>query len=298
MGVMYGGLLADSGQQVTLIDIRRDVIDTINRDGLHIDGASGNRHVKVAAVLADDATGPADVVIVQAHTDGTDDAAQCAARLLAESGYAVTLQNGIGNVEALVDALGPKRVLGGISYNSVTATGPGRVKHTNPGPTWIGELDGSHTDRVQALGESFSQAGMETKISDNIIGVIWNKFIVSCAIHPISALSGLMSDEIANVPAATELQDKLLEEILAVVRAKGITLADEDPVHKIKNISTATPVKPSMLQHIDQGRPTEVDSQNGALLREAEKVGISVPYNQALTYMVKARSASRSMQGI
>ena len=296
MGVMYGGFLADSGQHVTLIDIRRDVIDTINRDGLRIDGTSGDRHVKVDAVMADDATGPADVVIVQAHTDGTAEAAQLAAHLLTESSFAITLQNGIGNVESLVHALGPKRVLGGISYNSVTGAGPGHATHTNSGLTWIGELDGSQTDRVQTLCEVFNQAGLETKISGNIMGVIWNKLVVSCAIHPISALSGLMAGEIATVPAANELQDKVLEEILAVVHAKGIALSDDDPIGTIKKISKTVLIKPSILQHIEQGRPTEIDSQNGALLREAEMLGIPVPYNHTLTLMVNARSAQTAKQ--
>ena len=124
--VCMGVYLAEAGHEVTLIDIRPDIVEAIKRDGLRLDGVRGEHRTTVDSATPDTASGPSDVVIVVAHTDGTLAAAQLTARLLTDDGCAITLQNGIGNVEALVDAIGPQRVLGGSSYNSATFNGPGR----------------------------------------------------------------------------------------------------------------------------------------------------------------------------
>ncbi len=288
MGCLHGARLAHSGHDVMLIDVRRDVVDAINRDGVHVDGVGGELHVSMRAQTDDDATGPADAVFVLAHTDGSQDAARTASRIIADEGYAITLQNGIGNVEALTDALGRQRVLGGNSFNSASSTGPGRVTHTNRGPTTIGELDGTETDRARSLRDALEQAGIPTQISGNVMGVIWSKFIHSCAITPICAVTGMRAGMIAGCPSADSLQDRILQELLAVARARRIKLADDDPAPAIKEVCRTSPVKPSMLQHVEQGRPTEIDALNGALLREAKAVGIETPYNEAITLMVKA----------
>ena len=291
MGSLYGGGLAASGHEVTLIDAWSEVVEAINRDGLRLDGIGGDRRIGVQAATPDTASGRVDYALVQVDANNTAAAAQCAQRLVGDDGCAITLQNGIGNVETLSDCLGKDRVLGGISYNSVTNTNPGHATHTNAGHTLIGELDGTRSDRVQLLCEALEGAGFETVISDNIIGVIWNKWIHNSAINPISAVTGLLAGEIAGNPAADELQDHLLSEILEVVRAKGIVLADENPAVEIKETSATVMIKPSMLQHMESGRQTEIDSQNGAVVREGQALGIPTPWNHAITLLVKARSA-------
>ena len=290
MGSLYGGRLAEVGHEVTLIDIRAEVVQTINRHGLRLDGIGDDRRIAVRAKTPDEADGAADYVLVQVDANNTVAAAQCVQRLLEDNGCVITLQNGIGNVEALTDVLGECRVLGGVSYNSVTNTRPGHATHTNAGQTVIGELDGVRTHRITLLGDAFREAGFETVISENIVGVIWNKWIHNSAINPITAVTDLLGGEIAGNPAANELQDHLLAEILEIVHAKGIVLADNNPEIEIKQTSATVMIKPSMLQHMEQGRMTEIDAQNGAVLREGKTLGIPTPWNHAITLMVKARS--------
>ena len=296
MGCLYGARMSGLGHQVLLLDIRPDVVDVINRDGVLLDGASGRFKVAVTAAAPDEAQGPIDLISVHTHTDGTADAARVASRILAPDGCAITFQNGIGNVEALVEAVGQHRVLGGISYNSASSAGPGRVTHTNAGITWIGELDGTESAQVAGLYRLLEEAGFATRVSDNIMGIIWDKFIHNCAINPICAMTGLLANEVSTVPEADALQDRLLEELLALVRARGIRLVDEDPVESIKETCRTVAVKPSMLQHVEAGRPTEIDAQNGAAVRQGRALGISTPYNEAVTMMVKAQSA-QAMRG-
>ena len=288
MGCLYGARLSDAGHNIAMVDVRENVVEAINDHGLLVEGVSGRVQAKASAATPEAATDPADLVCVQAHAGGSSDAALLARRILTPGGCAITLQNGIGNVEALVDQLGERQVLGGISYNSASSTGPGRSQHTNPGVTWIGELDGSATDRVQTLSATFEGAGFETTISDNIIGVIWGKFVHNCAINPVAALAGLRADELSRCPSADALQDRLLDELLALVKAKGVQLVEEDPVEAVKETCRTTAVKPSMLQHVEAGVATEIDAQNGAAVREGRALGLSMPYNEAVTLAVSA----------
>ena len=290
LGCLHGVYLSNGGHDVTLVDIRSEIVDAIERDGLRVDGVRGDHGAAVGAATPDKAQGPMDMVLMLVHTDGTAEAAKLAARLLVDDGAAITLQNGIGNVEALSEALGPGRVLGGISYNSASFNAPGHTTHTNAGPTLIGELDGTQTKRTEQLAAALEPVG-EVRISDNIIGVIWNKFVQSCAMHGLCALTGLMAGEIANHPEAEAVRDLAFAEAMAVAAAKRITLSDSDPMASVRRISSTVFVRPSMLQHVEQGRVTEIDSQSGALVREGKKVGVATPVNEAITLLVKARAA-------
>ena len=269
--------------------------------GLRLSGIAGDAVIALKAVyvpeggegaLAGESSG--DMAIIFADANSTAKAARAAKRLLKPDGFALTLQNGIGNIEALAAELGQGRVVGGLSYHSAAMVEPGHAVHTHRGPTWLGELDGGmESARLVELAEILRSAGFEPTIVGDIMGQIWTKFIHNCAINPISAVSGLRVGEISRVPEADALQTKIIEEALAVVAAKGIQLVDDDPMASIKKFCLAKFNKPSMQQHMEGGRRTEIDALNGALVREGEALGIATPYNRAITWMVKARQAER-----
>ena len=154
MGGLYGGAMAEAGADVTLLDIRQDHVDQINRDGLHITGLTGDRHVRLPATTDPAAVGKADLVFVQTDINATRAAAESAKAVLADDGCAITLQNGIGNVEILAEVLGAERVLAGVSYHSAALTGLGATRHSShslEAITWVGELDGRRSQRVDGL---------------------------------------------------------------------------------------------------------------------------------------------------
>lgn len=290
MGGLYGLRLSAKGHKVDFLDVNQAHVDAINRGGFRLSGVTGDNSYPVKATTqAGGLAGTADVVLFHPHTTGTVAAAATAATVLKPEGWAVTLQNGIGNVEALVDTLGKERVVGGISYHSAAMAGPGHSVHTNAGQTYLGELDGGGSPRVEAFAAALRDAGFEPEIAPDITSVIWSKFVHNCAINALCAVSGMRSGEVARHAAASELQTRILEEVMAVVKAKGITLTQSDPIGYIKAHTFLRFNKPSMQQHMEAARPTEIDSLNGALVREAKALGIPVPFNEALTLMVKAR---------
>ena len=290
MGGVYGLSLIDAGYEVDFLDVNLDHIKSVKKDGFRLSGIGGQRVKKVnISAHENDFVNSADVVLFHAHTTGTKSAANSVATVLKPDGWVITLQNGIGNIEALSAVLGEERVVGGISYHSAALEDLGHVSHTNDGTTFIGELNGAISKRVKDLAEAFKKASLSPEITTDILGVIWGKFVVNCGINPLCAVTGLRSGEIARNNAAAEMQTKILEEIMAVVEAKGIKLPNNDMITYVKRLTRARYNKPSMQQHIEAGRLTEIDALNGALVSEAKSLNISVPFNKALVNLVKAR---------
>jgi 2-dehydropantoate 2-reductase len=295
MGSTYGGLLRHAGHDVTLVDVWSEHLEAINRDGLHLDGISGDLRLAIPTLVEPKERAVADVAFIQVNAYDTAAAAQTARKVLKDTGYAVTFQNGVGNIETLQEALGPGRVVGGLSYHSAAMIGPGHARHTHRGPTWLGELDGSRTPRLQALFDALQAAGLQPTIVDDILSFIYTKLILNSAINPICAAMGIRVGEIPRTPGADELQTRVIQEALAVLKAKGIKLADPDIMGTIKAHCRAKFNKPSMLQHMEQGKKTEIDSLNGAITRMGRELGVPTPYNEALTWMVQGINAHRRL---
>lgn len=293
MGGVYGGLLKRAGFDVTLIDPRVDHMSVIQREGLTVEGVRGQHVIQAPAKLTYAGLPPGDLAIIFTDANSTRDAARAAKQLLKPEGFAMTLQNGIGNVEALVEELGKERVIAGVSMNSAASPQLGHAAYTNAGMTSIGELDGRTTARVHEVAGMLNKAGIETTVVPNPMAYIWSKFILNCAINSLTAITGLRSGEMYRTPEVNALQDRVIDEILAVVERKGVELAEPNPRKKIKDHCRIRYNRPSMMQHMEQGRRTEIDALNGALVREAKALGLAVPYNEAVVAVVKGLERSR-----
>jgi 2-dehydropantoate 2-reductase len=159
------------------------------------------------------------------------------------------------------------------------------------GLTSVGETagDAGATTRVQAVVEALRGAGFEAEHEPNVMGLVWQKFAVNCAVNAIAATTGLRGGEIVRLPELDAFQDRVLEEIMAVTHAKGIELPNPEIAAKIKAQCHKKFNKPSMLQHVEAGRRTEIEALNGALIREAKALGIKTPNNEALVALRKGR---------
>ena len=293
MGGVYGGLLARAGCDVTLIDPREDHIRKIQGEGIAIEGMRGTHVIKLPAQCDCAGLAPADLAIIFTDSNSTRDAAKSARQVLKPDGFALTLQNGIGNVEALIAELGRERVVAGVSMNSAANPAAGRCAYTNVGMTSIGELDGRDSQRTKQVADMFNKAGIPTEIIPDPMNWIWGKFVLNCGVNALTAITGLRSGEIYRTPEVSALQDRVIDEIMAVVERKKLQLPEKDPRKKIKDHCRICYNKPSMMQHIEQGRRTEIDSLNGALVREARALGIATPYNEAVVAIVKGLEKSR-----
>ena len=175
-----------------------------------------------------------------------------------------------------------------LGLESAARTWPGRIAHTHLGKTVLGELDGRTTPRLEAVAALFAAAELPVDITSNIQGHVWQKFILNAALDPLAAITRLRLGDIAESAAATALVHRILDEVLAVVAAEGIELPDPDPRASILGHVVGRLNKPSMLQHVEQGRHTEIDALNGALLGHAARHGIACPVNTTIVQLVQA----------
>lgn len=289
LGCVYGGNLARIGEQVALIDVWHEHITRINAQGLRLEGLTGDFTVYPFATADPYAAPQADVVLVCVNAYSTAHAAESARIVLKPDGCCLTLQNGVGNVEILTDVLGAHRVLAGLSFQSGDLVEPGFVRHTNNGATYLGELDCERTPRLAELERLFTESGLNPVVVDDVIATIWAKFVHNCGINALCALTDLRPNQIHQVPEMDAFQTGIIEEAVALVRAKGVTLPDADPVAVIKEYCAHKGHRPSMMQHLDRGQRTEIDSLNGYVAKESARMGLSAPCNDALTKLMKGR---------
>ena len=289
MGCLYGANLARAGEQVTLLDVWEEHLQAIQEKGLAMEGLHGEFVAEVAATTDPGTVSGVDVAIVCVNGYNTRAAAEAACGMLAAEGCVLTLQNGLGNLEILTEVLGEGRVVGGLTFHSADLQAPGQVRHTNKGPTYLGELDRAKTARLETIRGAMERAGMQPQVEEDIVATMWGKFVLNCSINPLCAISDLRPGHICEVEAFDEFQSKIVEEVLALIAAKGIQLADPTPLESIKKYSAKKFHRVSMQQHLLRGRPTEIDSLNGYVVRESERLGLQAPYNDALTRIVKGR---------
>ena len=291
MGSVFGGLLAAGGCDVWLVDGWQEHVDALRRDGLRIEVGESQRIVPVNATTDPARVGPVDLVLVQVKSTETDAAVRRSRPLVGDETTFLTLQNGLGNREAIAAVVGEERALAGVTYDSAAMVGPGHVRHTNVSRTYVGEMDGRTTPRVERIAATFSAAGIPTSVSDSLLDLQWGKLLVNAAANAVAAIAGCTAGELARHASARELTRLVAEETATVARAVGAHLPD-DPAAKVHQaLAAAGDSKPSMLQDVERGRWTEIDAINGAVVRAGEGVGVPTPYNRCLTLLVRAIEA-------
>ena len=289
MGGVIAGALARAGVDLTIIDTDADHVTAMSR-GLRVENFEMDHAWPVHAMTAPNGDGWADLAVIMTPAFETAAAARTAGRVLRQAGSAVSCQNGLGNAEALVEVLGEARVFMGSTRASADRPMPGRPRVTKMDPTVVGELNGSTSGRTVWLADALTRGGMPTDVTDNITGVLWSKFIHNCCINAPSAITGLRMGEVTRVDGLAELRWQIAEEALAVARVLDINLEYPDPIPMMKQHVWQKFTKPSMLQHIDQGRPIEIEAINGYLVAKADRLGIDVPANRMMTALARGRA--------
>ena len=287
MGSLFGSFLARSGQDVLLIDIWQDHIDAVNSRGLAIetDGSTTRVNLRASNDIGDGKD--SDLALIFVKSTQTRQAAAQAAECLNDRGKVLTLQNGMGNADIISEFVDPERVIAGTTSQGATMLGPGAIRHAGKGPTLIGMWAKRDHAGLEAIRDTFTKAGFDTQIEDNIHLVIWKKLIINVGINAITALTGIKNGNILDSPPTGELVRAVVKEASDVALAHGTTLPD-NIVDQVFVVAKATATnRSSMGQDVDHKRQTEIDAINGAVVRLAEDKNIPVPVNRTLTALVK-----------
>jgi len=281
MGSLFGSMLSKVSE-VSLIDINHDHVEAIRKNGLKVenmDGSSSTFNLMITD-RPEELSHRVELAIVFTKSCNTRDAAYTARAILDPRGTALTLQNGIGNLEVIRDVLGPENALAGVTSHGGTFLGPGNVRHAGIGRTHIANM-ASKKMLIEKIAHVFNAAGIETSLSDNVNSLIWGKLIINVGINALTA--------ICRVPNGVDA----VSEAVAVADALGVTLPYDDPVAQVKKVCDATAAnQASMLQDILKGACTEIGAINGAIVDKAETLEISTPVNRFLYRIIKAIEAT------
>jgi 2-dehydropantoate 2-reductase len=296
MGGAMGALLARAGNDVTLVDVWKEAVEAINRDGLKIQNKAGETAVqRVRAVTSPAEAGqPVDLVLVFVKCYHTAEAVKSAASIIGANTTVLSLQNGWGNGPRIAEIVGPEKVLLGVCYHSATVLGPGRVLHAGQGKTFMGELDGRDSDRLRSIARAFNAAGIEVATSGQVVKEIWSKLALNVATLPTSSTIKLTADRLCDTDAMQSLMRELLREVVAVAAAQNIPLDFDERWGAITGLlkKLAPNTKGSMLQDVEKQRVTEIDVMNGAIIEAGRRLNIPTPYNNAMLWLIKAMEAT------
>ena len=294
MGTLFGARLRRAGYEVFAIDRDEKRAKALSESGIELeetDGTALKVHIPVLWRGAD--AWPADIVMIFVKSYDTEGAVRSALHASTPNTIFVTLQNGIGNVEKISEIVGVERVVGGITSEGSLLLSPGRARHTGEGKTILALPSGSKAD-IRLVSSVLSSSGFETEIWDDLESAIWGKAIINAAINPVGALTGLPNGALAELEETRDLMASLSEEGSKVARAKGIQIPFDDPFQTVLDLCRATARNlNSMLQDLLRGRRTEIDSINGAIIREGEAMGVKTPANLVVYKLIKALERTR-----
>jgi 2-dehydropantoate 2-reductase len=224
------------------------------------------------------------IVLVKSYQ--TEKVAKEIKKFLSPKGVALTLQNGLGNYEALINELGEERVAQGVAMQGANMIEAGRVRDGGRGSIHVAE----HPRLEKWIGV-LRGAGIEVHQSpiSNLQSIIWNKLLINVPINPLTALLRLTNGELLKRESALQIADQAVDECLAVMAAKGIPPPHHSPHDRYRQVLAATSAnRSSMCQDIVRGAKTEIESINGAVVREGNNFGVPTPINKTLCSLIKA----------
>lgn len=292
LGSTIGGTLAQGGSEVYFVDQWKEHIDKINENGLKMTDEKEDWYVKVDARTSAEGMGPVDLVIVLVKSFATKEAVSQLkeTNVIGENTLVMSLQNGLGNEETIAEVVGEANVISGKTYVGGRLLSPGYVSAGVKGKyTYIGELTGEITDRIQAVCDEFNKAGLLCEVSDNIKGLIWDKLLINVAAGALCGITRLPYGPLYEEEYIKETAVAAIQEGMDVAKAAGVKLKSEDPEYPWYAASEGLPetFKTSILQSLELKRPTEIDFINGSVVEWGKKFGIPTPVNRTLVTCVK-----------
>ena len=282
MGSVYAGLFASAGHEVWAIDRWREHVEAIREKGLRVEGASGDRTVRIHATTEPREAGPCDLVVLATKAMHVSQAAEALKPLLGAQTPVLSIQNGLGGPDAAASILGRERVMVGVVGGfGASMKAPGHAHHNGMELVRLGEFGGPITERLKKVEQVWSGAGFRVKVFDDIDKLVWEKLLCNCAYSGPCGIAECTVGEVMADPDLARVSAACATEGFEVARERKINLGFADPVAYVRDFGSKIPhARPSVLLDLMAGRKSEIDVINGAIPR---------PVNQAVTQLVRAK---------
>jgi 2-dehydropantoate 2-reductase len=285
MASLFAAKLAAAGRRIRMLASWEEGLQAIRTQGIRLaDSAGMGRSYPVAISRDPDECKGSHHALVLVKAWQTERVGQQLRSCLNEDGLALTLQNGLGNLEILQAALGDDRAAAGVTTVGATLLAPGRVKPGGDGIIYLG------TDRrLRPFADLFRMAGFSVEEVSDTSGLAWGKLVINAAINPLTALLRVPNGELLRRPAARMLMSAAASEAAGVARALGIHLPYSNAVQAVESVAKRTGENlSSMLRDVLRGAATEVDAINGEVVRGGERAGVPTPVNLTLWQLMKS----------
>ncbi|MDW8469667.1 MAG: 2-dehydropantoate 2-reductase [Burkholderiales bacterium] len=291
MGSVYAALFASAGHEVWAIDRWAEHIEAILERGLRLEGASGDRTVRIRATTDAREAGPCDLVILATKAMHVAAAAESAKPLLKGDTPVISIQNGLGGPETAAAVLGRERVMVGVVGGfGASIRAPGHAHHNGMELVRLGEFGGPITPRLKAVEALWRGAGFRVKVFDDIDQLVWEKLVCNCAYSGPCAIAECTTGEVMADPDLARVSAACATEAFEVAKGKGIRLDIADPIAYVRDFGAKIPkARPSVLLDLMARRRSEIEVINGAIPRVARELGMQAPVNEAVTALVLAK---------
>ncbi len=299
LGSLIGAGLHRYGYPVVLYSTNRAHISAISDKGLVLEKLSGEEVVLHPPACADIDELPwiPELVLTLVKSRNTTDAVRYALPACSINTSFLTLQNGIGNAEAIRHLVGGDRVLAGTTAQGATLVGPGRVRHGGQGPTHIGRPGANADDLALQTAKILDSAGFPCQTTNEVDHLIWKKLLVNVGINAITAVARVPNGWIADNPSAGELAEQAVVEAREVAARYGFSFAGEVAQEVLQVADRTRSNHSSMYQDVAAGKPSEIEAINGAVEKMARACDMQVPVNWALTRLIRLMDAVNAQEG-
>jgi len=292
MACLFGARLAPHAD-VTLLGSWPEGLEALSHAGIRLDADGTSTRARVHVTSDPAECGGARMAVVLVKSWQTERTAAQLAGCLAGDGVALTLQNGLGNLEHLQAALGIERAALGVTTVGATLLGPAHVRLGGLGPTYLAQHP-----RLEPLAALLQEAEFEIQLAQDLESLVWGKLAVNAGINPITALQRMENGGVLEHAEARAVATAAAQEVAAVAAARGTDMPFQDAGEETLAVAQRTAHnRSSMYQDILRGAPTEVDAICGAVVREGQKHGVPTPVNWTLWQMVRVLAA-RQEEGV
>ncbi|MEQ8154080.1 MAG: 2-dehydropantoate 2-reductase [Clostridiaceae bacterium] len=287
MGCLYGAYLSKNNE-ITMIDIYKPQVDSINEKGLVMLENGQEKKYDVQAVLSGTDIGCADIVVVFVKSTQTYEAIKENQKLINDKTLILTLQNGAGNDRDILNFAPKENIIIGTSKHNSVGIGLGKIHHTASGVTTIGTMDpDSSNDRIVA--DILNKSGLQAVISDDIQRIIWSKLFVNMSINTLTALLQTRIGYMIKNKNAWDFARRVVYEGVEVAEADGTYFDRRETLEMVRQVCIeAGDGYTSMYQDRKNKRLTEIDKINGAVVEQAKLYGVPTPYNSLIVDLIHA----------
>ena len=278
-GGFFGAQLARAGEEVIFL-ARGAHLQAIKRDGLRIDMPEGEIVIQPAQATDNPAdAGKVDVVILGVKAWQVREAAEAMRPVIGRDTMIVPLQNGVDAPAELAAVLGAEHVAGGTCATISWLTAPGRIRSVmSSNFIRFGELDNRPSERVVRLKDAFKRSGTNVEVPADIQRALWSKFLVVTAFGGVGAVTRAPIGVTRSLPETRRMLEQCMEEVLAVAQARGVAMFDNAVAESMSVLdSIGGNATASLQRDIADGRPTELDYWNGAVVRLGREADVPTP---------------------